>query len=56
VAAKKKRKSRKLSPAQKHMRDHYKRYFQNYTSKDENYAIMARGAAALGIYPPSKKK
>lgn len=52
MAAKKKRKrSRKLTPAEKHMRDHYKRYFQNYNSKDENWAAMTRGAASLGIYP-----
>ena len=54
MAAKRKRKARKLTKAERHMRDHYKRYFQNYNSKDENWAAMTRGAASLGIYPKSK--
>lgn len=55
AAKKRKRKSRKLTPAERHMRDHYKRYFKNYTPQDEFYGEMTRGAAALGIHPPKKK-
>jgi hypothetical protein len=55
AAKKRKRRSRKLSPSERHMRDHYKRYFKNYTPKDEFYGQMAREAAGLGVYPPKKK-
>ena len=55
AAKKRKRKGRKLTPAERHMRDHYKRYFKNYNPKDENWAAMTRGAASLGIRPPKKK-
>jgi len=55
AAKKRKKRSRKLTPAERHMRDHYKRYFQNYNSADENWAAMTRGAASLGVRPPKKK-
>jgi hypothetical protein len=57
MAAKKRRKkrARKYSPAQVHMREHYKRYFKNYTPADEFYGQMKREAAGLDVYPPKKK-
>lgn len=51
AAKKRKRKVRKLTPAERHMRDHYKRYFKNYNQLDENWAAMVRGAKTLGIRP-----
>jgi hypothetical protein len=51
----KRKKSRKYSTAETQMREHFKRYFKNYTPRDEFYAEMKREAARVGVFPSREK-